>query len=274
MKTNINNLLILFILSVSLLLGCGSYKGIGDSDSRKVERGRLKFQKFVTNLVIGSEPIYRNVEQYLFVDGKKWSPDGEPKFADKLNWCDSSPNPKIEILRCFGDSSENYKTTYIVRMKNDKPEIQKIDEGLPSTWANDDGRWLLFSRFRLNVETGEKVEMKVIPLAGQTAEILPLFVIGVSPDMKTIVELPDNIGKTEGAEEFLTLWIIDTETGKLEARKASLTKNPWLTDHDNGKVEDDFMPPPAPSKHFVWEKDANGKDKLILPQLPEKVEKK
>ena len=269
-----SNLSILFAFWLFLTLGCGSYKGIGDSDARKVERGRLKFQKFVTNLVIGPEPIYRDVEQYLFVNGKKWSPEGEPGFADKLNWCDASPNKEIEILRCFGDASENYKTTYIVRMKNDQPEIQKIDEGLPSTWANSDGRWLLFKRFRLNVETGDKVNMKDVPLAGETAEILPLFVVGVSPDLKTIVELPDNMSKKEGAEEFLTLWIIDTETGNLDARKVSLTKNPWLDDHDNGGVDDDFMPPPAPSKNFVWEKDANGRDRLILPQLSEKIEKK
>lgn len=143
MKTKVNNLLSLFFVITVLMVGCGSYKGIGDSDVRKVERGRLKFAKLVTVLHIGSEQIYRDVEQYLFVNGKKWSPENEPKLADKLNWCDTSPNRAVEMLRCFGDASENYKTTYIVRMKNDKPEIQKIDEGLPSTWANEDGRWLL-----------------------------------------------------------------------------------------------------------------------------------
>lgn len=254
-----------------LTLGCGQYKSIGDSDPPRVERGRLKFEKFVTNLVIGREPVYRNVEQYLFVNGKKWSPEGEPDFADKLNWCDTSPNPKVEMLRCISGASEDYKYTYIFRMRDDKPEIQKIDEGLPNIWANEDGRWLLFGQFRLNVETGEKVEMKVIPLAGQTAAILPLFVIGVSPDMKTIVELPDNMTKKEGADEMLTLWIIDTETGKTVERKVSFTKYPWLTDHEN--PDNDIQPPPAPSKHFVWEKDANGKDILVVPELLEKVER-
>lgn len=107
--------------------------------------------------------------------------------------------------------------------------------------------------------------MRVIPLAGQTAEILPLFVVGVSPDMKTIVELPDTMSKTEDAEEFLTLWIIDTETGKLDARKVSLTKNSWLTDHYNVDLNNDFVPSPVTSKYFVWEEDAKGKDRLVSP---------
>lgn len=265
------NLAALIVVGLLLTLGCGSYKGINDSDARKVERGRLKFQKLVTSLYLGWEPIYRDVEQHLYVNGKKWSPAGAPEFAEKLNWCDTSPNPEIEILRCFGDASENYQTTYILRMNRDEPEIQKIDVGLPSTWTGDDGRWLLFGRFRLNVETGEKVELKVTPLAGQTAEILPLFVVGVSPDLRTIVELPDTSSREEGAEKYLSLWIVDTATGEIDARKVSLTKNPWLTDHDNGSADDIFMRPPATLKNFVWEKDAAGKYRIIAPELLEKV---
>ena len=272
MKTNMKNLSILFACWVFLTLGCGQYKSIGDSDPPRVERGRLKFEKFVTNFVVGPEPIYHDVEQYLFVNGKKWLPEGEPDFADKLNWCDTSPNSKVEMLRCISGASEDYKYTYIFRMRNDQPEIQKIDEGLPNIWINDDGRWLLFSQFYLNVETGEKIDIKIIPFNdGKETDIYPLIVVGVSPDLKTIVELPDNTTKKEGAEEFLTLWIIDTETGKVVERKVIHTKYPWLTDHKN--PDHDIQPPPAPSKHFVWEKDANGKDVIVMPQLLEKVER-
>ncbi len=187
-----------------------------------------------------------------------------------MNWCDGSPNLKVEVLRCINDS---FDKTYFLRIKNDQPDLQTIDEGLPNTWTNDDGRWILFSKFYFNTETGEKIDLKVIPLAGQTASVLSLFVVGVSPDMKTIVELPDSLKRKKGSEEFLTLWIIDTETGKVEEREVSFTKNPWLTDHDNGDIDSDFMPPPAPLKHFVWKRGADGKDVMSVPQLLEKVER-
>ena len=258
MRTNLTKLIILSIICLVLTLGSAA---CGDGyDNAKAERGRLKFAKRVIALNIGPEPIYRSVEQSFFVNGKKWSPPNDKDFAENLNWCDGGPNLKVEVLRCISDS---FDKTYFLRMTNNKPELQTIDEGLPNTWINDDGRWMLFSKFYFNVETGEKINVKVIPLAGQTAFVLPLFVIGVSPDMKTIVELPDKITRKKGAEEFLTLWIIDTETGKVEEREVNFTKNPWLTDYDNGTG--DFLPPPAPSKHFVWEKDTNGKDQLVIP---------
>lgn len=260
----------LFAFWIFSTLGCGTYKSIGDTDSPKVERGRLKFAKRVTALNAGREPVYRDVEQSLYVNDKKWSPEGEPKFADKLNWCDTSPNPKIEILRCFGDASENYKTTYILRMRDDKPEIQKINEGLPSIWINDDGRWLLFGRFYLNVETGEKSDFKVMSqIEGEEGEVFVSHVLGVSPDMKTIVVMPDGSTRKESAEEFVTLWIIDTVTGNIEKRKVGFTKNPWLKDHKN--PENDVQPPPEPSRKFVWEKDSGGRDKLVVPQLLEEI---
>ena len=266
------NLLILFCFWLFLTLGCGTYKSIGDGDAPKVERGRLKFAKKATHLNVGREPIYRDVEQNLYVNGKKWSPEGEPKFADKLNWCDTSPNPKVEILRCFGDASENYQTTYILRMNGDKPEIQKINEGLPSVWINDDGRWLLFGRFYLNVESGEKKDFQVMSFVeGEEGAVLVQYVLGVSPDMKTIVVMPDSSRRKEGAEEFVTIWIVDTETGNIEKRKVSFTRYPWVKDHEN--PDNDIQPPPAPSKKLVWEKDANGRDRLIVPQLLEKIGK-
>ena len=109
-----------FIRALCLLcgvaLGC-HYSGSNDRES-KVERGRLKFAKCAIDINTGKDPIYRDVEQKVFVNGREWSPSGDQKFAGKLNWCDTSPNPRVEILRCFGDASENYDTTYILRMKS------------------------------------------------------------------------------------------------------------------------------------------------------------
>src|ERR1700742_4728354 len=146
MRTNENNLSMVLLILLVFALGCGSsYKGVNDADT-KVERGRLKFAQSVIDLHTGTAPIYRSVRPSFFVNGRQWTPAGDEHLADRINWCDTSPNPKIEILRCFGDSSEQYNTTYILRMKDDKPEVQKIDEGTGSVWTDDDGRWLLFRK--------------------------------------------------------------------------------------------------------------------------------
>ena len=245
-----SNLAILFAFGLLLTLGCGD--GAGEN---KVERGRLKFAGFK-----------------FYVNGKKWSPPDDKDFAEKVNWCDTSPNPNVEILRCPG-SSGNYEMTYILRMKDDKPEVQKIDEGLPSIWMGEDGHWLLFSKFFINVETGEKIDIKLLPFNdGRERDIYPLIVVGVSPDLKTIVELPSDYTSKDRADDALPIWIIDVETGKVDERKVSLTKHRWLTKHQD--PQNNIQPPPEPSKHFVWERGADGRDKLIVPQLLEKTEVK
>ena len=261
-RNEINLSTALLILS-AFALGCGSsYTGVNDSDN-KVERGRLKFAKSAIDLNTGTDPIYRKVRQYFFVDGKQWTPEGDEHLAERINWCDTSPNPKVEILRCFGDSSEQYGTTYILRMRGDKPEIQKIDEGTGSVWTDDDGRWLLFRKLFLNVETGERVEVKGMPFADYEEGSAPVqYVVGVSPDRKTVVAMPDSAAHSKGAEDFLTLWIIDAETGRVEKREVSFTKNPWLKDYK--QPENGVQPPPAASKKMVWAKDQQGKLRLVL----------
>ncbi len=245
-----SNLAILFAFWLLLTLGCGDGNG---SKENKVERGRLKF-----------------AVNKFYVNGKKWSPEGDKDFADKVNWCDTSPNPQVEILRCPG-SSGNYETTYILRMKDDKPETQKIDEGLPSIWTGEDGHWLLFSKFYVNVETGEKIDIKLVPFNdGREKNVYPLIVVGVSPDLKTIVELPSDYSAKDRADDAVPIWIIDVETGKVDERKVSLTKYRWLT--KSALPRDDIQPPSEASKHFVWERGADGRDKLIVPQLLEKTE--
>jgi hypothetical protein len=270
-QTNLSNFSALLLVWILFILGCtGKNVNATDTDAPKVERGRLKFSKSVRALNIGLEPVSRDVKQYFFVNGKEWKPENDQELADRINWCDTSPNPKVEILRCFGDATENYRTTYILRMNGEKAEVQKLDEGVGSVWFNDDGRWLLFKKFFFNVETGEKIDIKGMPSADDPDSSAPVqYVIGISPDMKTVVCLFDSMTKKEGKDEFLTLRLIDTETGKFENRKVNFTEYPWLKDHQN--PDNDMQPPPSASKKFVWEKDAAGNDSLIVPKLLEKV---
>src|SRR4051812_31197707 len=101
MKINLQNLSILIVVCLFLVLACGG--GTGKGSNSGVERGRLKY------------------DSDFYVNGKRFLPKGDENLSKRINWCDTSPNPKVEILRCFGDASENYKTTYILRMKGDEP---------------------------------------------------------------------------------------------------------------------------------------------------------
>jgi hypothetical protein len=284
MKTNINNLSILFVVCLFLTLGCGggsatSGNAPGDNpNERKDERGRLKFVARATSIHTKTTSIYRSVSRSFYVDGKEWSPEGDKDFAEKFESCDTSPNPKIEILRCSSGFGETPKATYILRMKNDKPEVVKIEAGNDGTWIDDDGHWLLFKKLFYNVETDEKIEVKGMPFADDEYGSSPVqYVLGVSPDKKTVVTIFDSLPRTEtkngkeGTEEFLTLWIVDTVAGVFEKRKVSFTKNPWLADYK--QPYDDIVPPSETWRSFVWKRGADGKDKLVVPQLLEKVER-
>ncbi len=284
-KNSINSFLIFGVLLI-LLLGCGSYKSINTPGKGDVERGRLKFLKGAADFYVAGKLISRGVKPALYVNGEEWSPEDAPNFAGKLDWCDTSPNTGIEILRCFGGYADHFETVYILRMKNDEPELQKfvessltfpvLDSEMASDyvfynniWINDEGRWLLFHEFYLNVETGERIAVKKIsPGDGKESFVAPYKVIGISPDMKTIVEKYDNMIYSEAAESFIKIEITDTETGKIETGKLNLTKNPWLTDFQ--KPANHIQPPPAASKYFVWAKGADGKDQITAPEISER----
>lgn len=249
MNINIQNSMILFVLISLLVLGCSSS---GSPPNYGVERGRLKY------------------DSGFYVNGKLWLPKDDPKLSSRINWCDTSPNPKVEVLRCFSDSSENYAFTYLIRMKGDEPELQKIDEPLGSIWVNDEGKWLLGKKILINVETGEQKPVKGMPWADRTDSSAPVqYIIAVSPDMKTAVRTyRESLPSKKGEDDFRVLQLIDLETGNLENRKVNLTKYSWLKDYE--QPHDDFLPPPAPGKKFVWEKGEDGRDKVKVPELLEK----
>lgn len=275
-----NNFSILFVVWLFLVIGCGGSSGSGDGSlsDRVSQRGRLKFVASATSIHTNTRSIYRSVSRAFFVDGKEWSPDSDEEFAEKFEDCDTSPNPNIEILRCPSGWGEEPKATYILRMKNDQPEVKKIEAGNDGTWIDDDGRWLLFRKLYYNIETDEQIPVKGMPFADEEISSSPIqYVHGVSPDKKTVAAILDSIPRTEtkngkeGTEKFLTLWIIDTETGVTEKRKVSFTKNAWLNDHK--QPYDDIVPPPETIKSFVWKRGANGRDVMVVPQLLEKVER-
>lgn len=279
MKMNLSNLIILFACWLLFTLGCGGSSSGGDSSNeRKVERGRLKFVISATSVHSNKTSYFRSVRSSFYVDGKEWSPAGDKKFADKFDSCDTSPNPDVEILRCSSGFGESPKAEYILRMKNDKPEIKKIEAGNHCAWIDEDGRWLLFKKLYYNVETDEQIEVKGMPFADEEYGSSPVqYLLGVSPDKKTVVTIFDRIPRTEtkngkeSTEKFLTLWVVDAESGAMEKRKVSFTKNPWLDDHK--QPYDDIVPPPETWKRFVWKRGADGKDKMVVPQLLEKVER-
>lgn len=274
-KNNLNQALqnIFYFLLIFSLLSLGCVGGRSNDKENTVERGRLKFVKSGTAISIGKEPIFRSVDQYFYINGQEWSPENDKNLAKRINWCDTSPNPNVKILRCFGDSTENYSTTYILRMKGEEVDLQRLEEGVGSVWANDEGRWLLFRKFFLNVETGEKIVVKGMPWADDEDASAPVtYVLAVSPDMKSVVRKYKDFPLDDSKEKFAELEIIDTESGNSEVYQVDFAKNIWLKDWQD--PENNIQPPPATNKKFVWEKGKDGKDKIIVPKLLKKVEKR
>ena len=281
MRKNLHNSIILLFVGVLITLGCKGCTVVGrnDPEALQVERGRFKVIR--TRVESHSEFFpYRKIEQKIYFDGKEWIPDIpdknyadgiEEKFGDRAS-CSTSPNPNVEVLLC-GDHEDRTTSTYVLRIKNDQPEAQFISSGLSYVWIDDDGRWLLNKQFYYNIETDEKIAVKGISYAeDETAEYdrddglshyLFEYVVAVSPDKKTIIGMLDHKPIKKGAEEFLTLDVIDAETGNVKKQTINFTKNRWLKVEEKDAVSD--LPPPSEtSKHFVWKKDANGKDQPIF----------
>ena len=268
MFNRITLVLITLLASIAIFACTRTESAATDDDAPKTVRGRLMFSKSLHALRIGDRYAYRDVTQSLFFDGKPWAPDKDKDLADRLGGCDTSPNPNIEMLRCSGGFSEGYRYTYLFRVKNNRPEIKKIDDdcGKGPMWIDTDGRWMLLQKCYYNVETDEKIPVKGMPFTEDDMGSVPIqYVLAVSPDKKTVIGSYDLAAEEKNGEKLVKLFNIDTVAGTREIRFASLTKYPWLKDHEQPSV--DIVPPPAAAKNFVWKKDAAGKDILVTPQL-------
>jgi hypothetical protein len=258
-------LISLFVVLLSTA-GC-ERTAVADNDSNAPQtvRGRLKIAKGLHSLRVGDRYAYRDVTQTLFFNDKPWAPADDPKLADRIGWCDTSPNPDLELLRCFGDATEDYATTYLIRVRNDQPEVKKIDEN-GSLWIDADGRWLLFGKSFYNVDTDETIPVKGMPFVDDPMGSRPIqYVLGVSPDKRTVIGAYDLAVSDQDKDPMGKLWVIDTVSGKSEIRLVSLKKYPWLRDHEDPR--DDVIPPPATATKFAWKRGADGKDVLVVPEL-------
>ncbi len=267
--SGIHDLMIVLLIGIVGVLGCTSTnRSETDPDAPKTERGRLKFAKSLHALRIGNSYAYRDVNQALFFNGTEWKPPGDEDLANRVGGCDASPDPKLEMLRCSGGFTESYRTTYLVRIKDDRPEVKKIDEdcGAGPMWIDMEGRWMLLQKCYYNVVTDEKIPVKGMPFTDDEMGSTPIqYVLGVSPDKKTVIGSYDLSPDEVKGDSLVKLFNIDTESGKREIRFASLKKYPWLNDHQN--PSNDIVPPPAPSVKFVWKKDTKGRDVLVQPEL-------
>ena len=260
--------LITLIASIALYGCTRTESSATDDDAPKTVRGRFMFAKSLHALRVGDSYVYRDVTQYFFFDGKPWQPADDPGLAERVGGCDTSPNPAIEMLRCSGDFTEGYLTTYILRVNNGRPEAKKIDEACGSVpvWIDNDGQWLLFSKCYYNVVTDEKIAVKEMPWSDDPHGTSPVqYVLGISPDKKTVIGSYDLSPDSSDKDQIVKLWVIDTVSGKAEIQKASLARFPWLNAYD--KPTDDILPPPAASKHFVWKRGVNLRDTLVEPEL-------
>ena len=265
----IRNLTMLALIGLGLVFGCTSNNSKAtDDDAPKTIRGRFMFTKSLHALRVGDSYVYRDVTQYFFFDGKPWAPADDPGLADRVGGCDTSPNSAIEMLRCSGDFAEGYRTTYILRVNDGRPEAKKIDEtcGTGPVWIDNDGQWMLFPKCYYNVVTDEKIPVKGMPFADDPQGSTPVqYVLGVSPDKKTVIGSYDLYPDSSDKDKLVKLWVIDPVSGKAEIRKASLARFPWLTDYE--QPTSDILPPAAASKHFVWKRGVDGRDTLVEPEL-------
>ncbi|HRI04043.1 MAG TPA: hypothetical protein PLL77_09895 [Pyrinomonadaceae bacterium] len=267
MRRSLTDIFIVMIVGLAMVTGCTrTNESPVDKDAPNVERGRLRFSKGINALRIGDQYAFRDVTHYFFFNGKEWEPPGDPKLADRINWCDLSPNPDIEMLRCTSNASENYRYTYLIKISNDQPEVVKLDEGLGSVWINDEGHWLLFRKMYYNVVTGETIPVKGMPWADDPNSSSPVtYVLAISPDKRTVIGSYDLAPDDVNGDKLVKLWNIDTVSGTREIRFASLTKYPFLTDHEDPTTN--ILPPPAAQKKFVWKRDTSGRDLLVEPKL-------
>jgi hypothetical protein len=236
------SLAIIFVLAA----GCST---------RSIEKGsgRLAFAKDIR-----TSP--RAVKQMLLFDGKVWAPSDDRNLADRIHWCDASPNPSVEALRCYSDDD---KSTFVIFVSGNGPEVKTFDEPLGSAWIDDEGKWILFHKRFFNVETREELLVSGL----DTHLVIANALLGVSPDKRTAL-----FGFSLGAispksSPYYGVQIVDLATAAITNKKVDWAKFAWVVPDDNAPFAPDERR--AASKHVEWKKGADGKDIVAVPDLLE-----
>lgn len=224
---------------------------ISACSSRKIEKqsGRLAFAKEM----VGGHAA----RQMLLFDGEVWAPSADRSFVDQnFTWCDVSPNPNVEALRCYGNGGK----TYVVTVSGGAPKLTALDEGLGIAWIDDDGKWMLGQKRFYNVETGEESPVQGISEGVPVAN----YLLGVSPDRRTVLfAAPLRISGQP--ELYYVLEIIDVTTGQRTKKKVDITKYPWVAPDPKSTFAPDGRR--AASKHLEWKQDASGAWVLAVPEV-------
>src|SRR4051794_25800757 len=102
--------LIVLAFLVAISSGCVAENSrTTDADAAEVARGPLKFARGLHSLRFGDHYVYRDTSQSFLLNDAVWAPTGDEKLAERLNWCDTSPNPDVIILRCVSGPVESYR---------------------------------------------------------------------------------------------------------------------------------------------------------------------
>jgi len=267
-------------MMILLLAVFGCFWGEKKTETHK--SGRLeyvRYMRFGPAGTHGGKGWYVH-ERELKVNDRRWQPE-EINVQDIT--CEASPSQAVEALKCisFRDMKE---TVYIVRMKNDKPElvtaaaIESVKGDDSGSWT-DDGHWLLFRNYFFNVETSEKKEVKNLP-----GEVDNCFVVA-SPDLETIIYrdncydfVRDEAGEVTNMDEYqkhydkaqerykngiAAFWLIEAKTGEVKILELKIADYPFAK-NPSPYLTADWL------KEFkgklVWERDKNGKDRLVYPK--------
>ncbi|CAN5558871.1 hypothetical protein BH10CHL1_BH10CHL1_43210 [soil metagenome] len=247
------------LLALFLLTACGEKHAYVDTARGPFLCRKKSVYKWDISPHTGGQNRWFSDGYDVFVDQKKFAPSDYPTFVDDLASCSLSPNPAVPTMIFLG---VNYDRggIYLLRAVSNQAVLTHVapynsnDEG---AWTND-GRWLLFREFFVNVETGERQAISRLPDAPDSYYTL----IAIAPDRRTVV-LFDNY---DIPTHRYTLLFCDTETGAVQPLLFDVNRYPWLQDKDHPIAGVDHSNHLWISAQFQWRKDATGKDVVVYPQ--------
>lgn len=269
---DMSNFFLIGLLLLSLA-GCSSYK---ERKTIEIKRGALACIKEIGYGPAGTHggKGWVRLSFEITVKDKKWVPTEGEDFLKDFSSCEASADENLEVLKLL-NTSHDKGGTYILQLKNGKPELEKITEKYESTdqgeWTND-GRWLLFQEYMANVVTGERRNIKRLPDSPDGN------FLGVSPDLQTIVYLESGfleLNQNGSDKQWKTweknvergifaLWLIDADTGKVEIVEVKRDAYPWLLDRSH-PIKDVGANHLWISNQFRWERDKQDKYRLEYP---------